>query len=206
MFLFSNKKVWLFSKFVVALTNYTGLAQVLLIGSAYRRRQNSKLLTMLVRSATHTKAVSGRLSSPSQRTFWLGMVVAMALSTLVDEKSLQVKFDREDMDTPEALWYRHLVNLNDQTGSLDDLRDQIQTKMVAKVIPSTTSKKTKMGRETSKLSKQTVVIGPRIVEVVDSFDDDDDDALKPYAKPDSDAEDDDEDPTLVQRNKPRPPV
>jgi telomere length regulation protein len=47
----------------------------------------------------------------------------------------------------------------------------------------------------------------RIIELVDDdvVDEDDDDIL-PYAKPDSDPEDEDEDPTLVERNKPKAPV
>jgi len=55
-----------------------------------------------------------------------------------------------------------------------------------------------------KTSLQKPVQTTRIIELLD--DDDDDDDLVPYAKPDSDHEDDDEDPTLVNRDKPKPPV
>jgi telomere length regulation protein len=52
---------------------------------------------------------------------------------------------------------------------------------------------------------QTEVEGAKISEILDDESDEDDD-LKPYAKPDSDPEDSDEDATLVTRNKARPPV
>jgi telomere length regulation protein len=52
---------------------------------------------------------------------------------------------------------------------------------------------------------QTEAEGNQITELSDT-DSDDDDGLTPYAKPDSDAEDSDEDATLVNRDKTRAPV
>ncbi|KAJ8121666.1 hypothetical protein ONZ43_g1943 [Nemania bipapillata] len=60
-------------------------------------------------------------------------------------------------------------------------------------------------QEPSPVNKTPVKTGLIIEEVVDNEEQEDPD-LVPYAKPDSDAEDSDDDPTLINRDKPKAPV
>ncbi|KAL1383696.1 telomere length regulation protein-domain-containing protein [Phyllosticta capitalensis] len=180
------------------------LAQVLLISSGYVHRSDPMFLFTIARSSVHTSGTSNRLSASSLRARFLGMVAAMALSELIDKPDKRLKFEIEELESDEAQWYRQLVTTEDPIGNLEDL--VVEKKTDEK--PTTLSKKkssTQKQRGPTKIEEapKPAASGPRIVEILDSDEDDD---LTPYAKPDSDPEDDSEDPTLVNRNKPTAPV
>jgi telomere length regulation protein len=158
------------------------------------------------------QGISHRLAAPSKRAMWLGMVVAMALSEVVDKADNRVIFDIEDMQSPEAKWYRQLIHVDDKLDDLNYLRGLLQPQPAP--VPTSLTKGTPKSEKAMKGHEAKSAIGPvqtqtpipdglRIVELSDSSEDDE---FQPYAKPDSDSEDSDEDPTLVQRNKPRAPV
>lgn len=143
------------------------------------------------------------------------MVMGTALSSMVDKEGSKLNFGVDEMQSQDAKWYTGLININDELGTLDDFR-----KLIAEKPPSTRQRKEKAtqprkmpeidGKPTfgplrPPQKKQTEIEGDRIAEITDTEEDDDDD-LKPYAKPDSDAEDSNEDATLVNRDKVRPPV
>lgn len=178
--------------------------QVLLISAGYVHRKQPMFLFALARSSLHLNGISNRLNSSSPRARALGMVVGIAISELADKEDSKLTFDVEDMKTPEAHWYQQLIRVDDKVGTVEDMR---------KVFSSNHSSglSTKRKAATKKPTKQKItpvvqtnIKGPRIMEVLDDEEEDDD--LIPYAKPDSDPEDDDEDPTLVNRNKPKAPV
>lgn len=190
-------------------------AQVLLLSAGYVHRAQPMFLFTLARSSIHLNATSNRLRSSSNRGRFLGMIVAMAISDIVDKTGSKMDFDVEDVKSPEARWYLQLVKLDDKAGSFRDMKDTFQQQSSSsassarKLSPDApradTSSKPKKGiQQISSPSTQTSIQGPRIVEIMDDSEEDDD--LVPYAKPDSDPEDEDEDPTLVNRNKPKPPV
>ncbi|KAI7217961.1 hypothetical protein KC333_g3867 [Hortaea werneckii] len=197
------------------------LAQTLLLTAGYLHRHQPMAVFVTARSAGHMQGVSDRLGASNERARWLGMVVAMAISRLVDKEGQRMDFGVEEMRTEEAVWYRNLVDLKDVPGSLDDfgslLRESETKKPVRRRLrqPDLEKMPSINGKPVfgpprpppqQPIASQTEVVGEKISEVVEDGDEDNDDDLTPYAKPDSDPEDSDEDATLVNRNRPRPPV
>ncbi|RMX98936.1 hypothetical protein D0868_09811 [Hortaea werneckii] len=197
------------------------LAQTLLLAAGYLHRHQPMAVFVTARSSGHMQGVSDRLGASNERARWLGMVVAMAISRLVDKEGQRMDFGVEEMRTEEAVWYRHLVDLKDEAGSLDDfgrlLRESETKKPVRRRLrqPDLEKMPSINGKPVfgpprpppqQPIASQTEVVGEKISEVVEDGDEDNDDDLTPYAKPDSDPEDSDEDATLVNRNRPRPPV
>lgn len=127
------------------------------------------------------------------------MVVGTAISTLVDKEGSKMKFDDDDLHTDEAMWYLALPQFQDALGRIRPLAeyftDQSRPKNIQPVAKSTRMEP-KSAVEKTKRPK------PKIIEIVEESDDD----LEPYPKPDSDPEDSEEDPTLINRDKPRAPV
>lgn len=183
-------------------------AQILLISAGYAHRANPMFLFTLARSSYHLSGTSNRLHASSPRARMLGMCVSMAVSSLVDKPGQRMNFDIDDVKSPEALALMSLVNVNDSIASADDLSSgrPLETKLA--VRESVKGQGTPPGQKSKPKPKpsarQVPVAGPRVIEVMDEDEEEDD--LIPYAKPDSDPEDEDEDPTLVNRNKPRAPV
>jgi telomere length regulation protein len=179
-------------------------AQVLLLSAGYVKRISAIKLTMLMRSAVWLNAVSNRLAATQERARFLGVVVGEALSTLVDKSDKRLDFHMEETNQDEGRWYKELVNVADQPGGLDVLAPSV----------SVTEKTRVSGRapEKQSISSQAATVRPSrpppkgfVIEEVDDDESEGDD-LTPYAKPDSDAEDSDDDATLVRRDKPKAPV
>jgi len=127
------------------------------------------------------------------------MVVGEALSNLVEKPEKQMKFDIEELETTEAQWYKSLTSVRDAIGSIDMLRSG--------VLAQASKKKAKP--QSDKVEPMPIILqrNTKIVAIQELDDSEsEEDGLIPYAKPDSDVEDSDEDPTLVQRNKPTAPV
>ncbi|KAK4550045.1 hypothetical protein LTR36_003012 [Oleoguttula mirabilis] len=195
------------------------LAQTLLLTAGYLHRQTPMAVLMTARSSSHMQGTGNRLDASGQRARWLGMVVATAVSGLVDKAGSRMNFGVEEMRTEEAGWYMGLVKVDDEVGVLKDF-DSLLTLREYAVKPARRVRQAKAepmptlngkpvfgpARPPKTAPSQTEVIGERVTELLDDVDDEDDDDLKPYAKPDSDPEDSDEDATLVNRYKPRPPV
>jgi telomere length regulation protein len=191
------------------------LAQTLLITAGYLQRRSPMALLMSVRSSGHMQGVSNRLDASNSRARWLGMVVGTALSGLVDKEGSKLSFGTEDMQTPEAKRYMDLVKINDKASRLDDFsklvadtdkrrRAKIHKPVPPRQIMPKIDGKPTYGPVRPPTKVQTEVEGEKVAEISDS--DSEDDGLTPYAKPDSDAEDSDEDATLVNRDKSRAPV
>jgi telomere length regulation protein len=185
------------------------------MSSGYVHRKQPMFLFTLAKSSNQMHGVSNRLNSTSPRARWLGMLVSMTMSELTDKEGARLVFTDEALETPEAKWYRHLPQVNDKIGQIDDIRKRANVQHIGsaaldvkKILPvHLKTSKSNMKSKSSKASSISAISGPRIVEVLDDDDDDEDDnGLIPYGKPDSDPEDEDDDPTLVQRNKPKAPV
>ncbi|KAH0544155.1 hypothetical protein FGG08_001600 [Glutinoglossum americanum] len=170
--------------------------QILLLASGYVHRSHPMYLFTLARSSTHLSGVSNRLAASSIRSRFLGMAVGTAISNLVDRPDKKMSFGIEEMESPEAVWYKSLTNVQDQIGPISGLMTTATDKTKRDTTPSPTNSRTKQPMESTS----------KIVHIEEIESDDDDDGLIPYEKPDSDEEDEDEDPTLVQRNKPTAPV
>ncbi|KAJ4372180.1 telomere binding protein [Neocucurbitaria cava] len=177
------------------------LAQNLALCCGYVHRSQPMFLTMMAKSTYHVNGMSNRIGTPSARARFLGIAVGIAISKLIDKPDLRLKFELEDDEAEEANWYQRLTEVDDKVGSIKDL--QIQAMSIAP--NKSTHSKIKSASRPSKVPAVTEVQGPQIVEVLSESDDEDDD-LVPYEKPDSDPEDDGDDPETINRNKPSAPV
>jgi telomere length regulation protein len=177
-------------------------AQVLLLSAGYVHRLTPMKLTMMMRSALWLNAISNRLAASQERARFLGLVVGEALSSLVEKGDKRLDFHMEETNQSEGRWYKGLVDVADQPGALDALK----TKEVKKTGPSASTPETQ-AKPTQSGAIRPSRLPPRgfVIEQVDDDESDDDDLI-PYAKPDSDDEDSDEDATLVRRDKPKAPV
>ncbi|KAH6960937.1 telomere length regulation protein-domain-containing protein [Fusarium avenaceum] len=178
--------------------------QILLLAAGYVHRISPIKLTLLMRVGTYMTTISNRIGSTQSRAQFLGLVVGETLSALVDDKKKRLDFKMEQTETEEAKHLKDLTNISDPIGPIDPILSNLETETIPQkqkvVAPNKTiQKKTKQ-------KKKPIVTESKpkaIIEEVDSSDDDED--LAPYSK-DSDPEDSDDDATLVQRNKPKPPV
>ena len=187
------------------------LAQLIVLCAGRIHRKQPMMLFTVAKSSIQTHGTSNRLKSTSERAQWLGMIVAMFLSELTDKPSSRLIFDDESMRTPQAQSYRRLAQLDDKIGDIQNLRLQDQVQIVTLV-----SRPAQNPKQASSLSNQVnrsflkppPAVQPvsRIIEIQSDEEEEDDEDLIPYAKPDSDPEDSDEDPTLINRDKPKAPV
>ena len=174
--------------------------QVLLLAAGYVRRKAPLRLAMMMRSGAHLSAISNRLAASSPRARFLGMAVGEALSSLVDKGDKNMDFKVDEMSTAEAKWFKSLVNVSDTVGLLDSLKSGKAATSSKQANP----RASKQGEKARAPATGSKIIS--IEEIEADEEESDDDGLTPYAKPDSDAEDSDEDPTLITRNKPTAPV
>ncbi|RYP41667.1 hypothetical protein DL767_000872 [Monosporascus sp. MG133] len=175
-------------------------AQVLLLSAGYVHRLAPIKLTILTRSGTYLNAISNRIAASQVSARFLGMVVGESLSGLVHGADKKLNFNMEEMDTDDANWYKSLVRVSDKVGPLDPLRASVSTSKPA------TARKPPKPKESVPPQPSKAAPNPGfIIEEVEGDEEEDPD-LVPYAKPDSDAEDSDDDPTLINRDKPKAPV
>lgn len=174
--------------------------QILLLSAGYVRRISPIKLTMAVRSSSYLQAISNRIAAAQVKARFLGMVVGESLSALIDDKKQKLDFHMEEMDTDQAQWLKGLTRTSDDIGSSRDLLRDLASKTP---MPPTREKRQVKVSKASVKPTVTSLPPKGIIEEIDSSDDEED--LKPYVKG-SDPEDSDEDPSLVQRNKVRPPV
>ncbi|KAI9828662.1 MAG: telomere binding protein [Thelocarpon impressellum] len=128
------------------------------------------------------------------------MIVGRAISELIDKPENKMVFGGEEMDNIEARWYLSLTKANDRIGHLRDLKkhpSSASKPQPVKIEPASQAKPNEHKKETKVIS---------IEEVVDDGNDSEDDEFVPYEKPDSDEEDEEEDATLVSREKATAPV
>ncbi|KAF5705190.1 TEL2-like protein [Fusarium globosum] len=178
--------------------------QILLLAAGYVHRVSPMKLTLLMRVGTYMNTISNRIGSTQPRAQFLGLVVGESLSALIDDKKQRLDFKMEQTETEEAQQLKNLTKVSDPVGPIDPiLFDHAIETVPQKRKPSTPSEAL---QKKAKQKKKPVVTEPKpkaIIEEIDSSEEDDD--LAPYSK-DSDPEDSDDDATLVQRNKPKPPV
>lgn len=205
-----TKKVHLltFLFLLVVLTAYSAITRVLLLSTGYIHRSNQAYLSTLARSSVYLSAISYRLAASSSRARFLGMITGVAISDLVDSPDKKMKFDIDEMDSPDAQCYRDLTKIRDNIGFVGDLRMTCSADLTPPTALGTTSKTKPRKRGVVRERPAAPDVTSKIISI-EELDEDDDmegDGLVAYEKPDSDEEDEDEDPTLVQRNKPTAPV
>lgn len=124
----------------------------------------------------------------------------------MEEPGKSMKFDLEEMQSEEALWYLSLPKTQDEAGSFDSMK-ALQKAQPQLQQPSKESRAHLNEKPSTRPSHPQTSRIVAIEEIDDNGEEtEEDEDLIPYEKPDDDAEDEDEDPTLVQRNKPTAPV
>lgn len=172
--------------------------------AGYVFRKDRIALVSLTRSSIYLNAMSNRLAGSSPRARFLGMVVGTAVSELVDAQDRRMHFGAEDLNSPDGQWYKGLTSINDVVGSIEDLKvSPIITRAAIKTATKPATSTAISTKLTGGVNATSKVIS--IEEINDSSDLDEED-LPMYEKPDSDPSDEDEDPTLVQRDRPTAPV
>ena len=177
-------------------------AQLILISAGYIHRKYPSKLKSITSTPSYLNGISNRLAAQSPRSTFLGMVVGEALSGLTDHKGLVMDFTMEELKSDEAKWWKGLVNVADEVGSIEGLRGTDRCAVVDLLArPSLFIDPDKL-REGEDEEQMLVHVVKGKFEDSDSLDEE----FQPYPKPDSDAEDSDDDPTLVTRKKESAPV
>ena len=171
--------------------------------AGYAFRGDEAYLKHLSRSSIYLNAVSNRLAASSQRARFLGMVLGTAFSELVDPKDKRMAFSTDEMDSSDGQWYRSLTAVNDSLGLVEDLKSASAPLNESSVQPKRSTDGSSLGRSKKSVQTSSKVIS---IEEIDDSSESEAEDLPMYEKPDSDPEDEDEDPTLVQRNRPTAPV
>ena len=195
---FTSIQMWLSSRYWHALAN----TQVLLLAAGYLKRLDPNAIMEIGRSSAFLNTVSNRLAASSSKARFLAMIIGMSISQLIEQPGKAMKFDLEEMEGDEALWYFNMVNTQDSVGPLESI---MPTDSASKAQQPAKSSPTS-ARATRKPPPRTAKI-VAIEEIVSENEEpEENEELIPYEKPDEDPYDSDEDPTLVQRNKPTAPV
>jgi telomere length regulation protein len=159
------------------------------------------------RTGVFLNAVSNRLAAASTRARFLGMLIGTAISQLIEEPGKAMRFDLEEMESTEAEWYLSLTRTEDSIGSLEPIKLRENVTAVSGQKLNKGSTFTSSSRPFKKAGQTATSKIVAIEEISDSDEEEDEDEdLIPYEKPDEDPSDSDDDPTLVQRNKPTAPV
>ena len=141
----------------------------------------SSVLKQIASSPVYNDGLSNRLAASVDRTRFLGLIVGESISRKLDPEERRLKFKVPDTESSEAETWRSLIDIDDEIFPLKDLQGGI--------IEETTE--TPAGETPDMVPAEEFLI-----------DDEDLDAdLKTYPAPDSDVEDSDDDPTLVNREK-----
>ncbi|TWU77170.1 telomere binding protein [Metarhizium rileyi] len=179
--------------------------QVLLLSAAYVAKLSPLKLTMILRSGSYLSTISNRIASTNSRARFLGMCVGEGLSAILDNNAKKLDFHTDELETEEARWLKGLTRISDPIGPVEPLLANLPPPQPAKSTSRQAPKQQPKKGQKQKRKPQVSEPAPKaIIEEIDSSDDGDDDL--PTAAKSSDDEDSDDDPTLVQRNKPKPPV
>ena len=130
------------------------------------------------------------------------MIVGTAISELVDPEDKRMIFSSEHINSTDGQWYRGLTSVDDALGSVADLPGPSALKRSSAPLTKPAVTNGKAANPSMRSSDTSKIVS--IEEIDDSSESEED--LPMYEKPDSDESDEDEDPTLVQREKPTAPV
>ncbi|OAG39425.1 hypothetical protein AYO21_06441 [Fonsecaea monophora] len=190
-----------------AILQQESTAQIIMLAFGYLNRLDHSAAKKVSSSGVFIRTVSNRLSASIPRARLLGMIVAVAVSRLVDEPGKVMNFGVEEMEGEEVERWLNLVNIHDAVGSLDQLLKKTAEPLKKRPLQATPKplRRKRLAAESRPQSSKIMAIE----ELPDSDGEDstgEEEDLPPYPPPDSDPSDSDEDPTLVNRNKPTPPV
>ncbi|KAL9012973.1 MAG: hypothetical protein Q9173_002289 [Seirophora scorigena] len=190
---------------IATLADEIGTTENLLMLAGYTHRKEPEYVAQLARSSLYLNAISNRLAAPSPRASVLGMYVGTAVSELVDAPDKRMNFSSEELASAQGRQYLSLTKVEDPFRSIEELkRGKVQDKQVVnRRGKAPADQHAKPSSSNSHLKASRVI---SIEEVESASDSEEEEDLPVYAKPDSDASDSDEDPTVINRDKPTAPV
>ena len=167
---------------------------LLTIGHIFRK--DPEVVRQLSKSSIYLNAISNRIAASAFRPRFLGMAVAIALSDLTDAAGSRVKFKELIEDKEDLKRYTLLLEIDDKIGTINNLQP---LEGVNDVSPSR-RKQTNGSSEAMKTDKRQLAPTAR-----DNLNSRSTKSLVQSFSSGSESETED-DPTLVQRKKPNPPV
>ncbi|RPA81409.1 hypothetical protein BJ508DRAFT_306666 [Ascobolus immersus RN42] len=194
------------------------ITQTLLLTASILHHTKPLILEKQARTSIYLNAISNRLAATSNRAKVLGMLVGESISGLVQKEGskARLKFSLPDMETTEMSWWKDLIRIFDRPPTKEEsMRLELESMQLTPTVAPTTPKvKVTKGfpsptkpPPSKKPFKAPEKKGPVIMELLsDDESEEEDPDLVPYTKPADDAEDSDDDPTTVRRDKPSPPV
>ena len=174
--------------------------------AGYVHRHSPKIFQNIARGSDYLSAISNRIAASSERARFLGMIVAIALSDLLEENEKKGIFSGEEIASAEGKWYRKLAKVKDTIGSIADLEPDHGAAYATATSATGEKRAIKEHKPSEPLPKPSIASRIISIEEVDDQTESEEDDLATYEKPDSDLSDEDEDPTLVNRDKPVAPV
>ena len=180
--------------------------QVILLAVGALSRIDIGAVRATSKSGLFISAVSNRLGASIPRARVLGMILATAVSRLVDPADRTVNFGVEDVETPDAFGWLRLIEVDDKPSNLDDL-----LQLDFPDGPKMRQQKNAVAHSIPRKPKQPVQPQASKIIAIEEVDDDEggdseEDDLPAYQKLDFDPSDSDEDSTLLNRTKPSAPV
>ncbi|KAI4178386.1 MAG: hypothetical protein LQ348_005612, partial [Seirophora lacunosa] len=190
---------------IATLADEIGTTENLLLLAGYTHRKEPEYVARLAQSSLYLNAISNRLAASSPRATVLGMYVGTAVSELVDAPDKRMNFSSEELASAQGRQYLSLSKVEDPFRSIGGLkRGKAKDKQVVNRRGKAPAvQHAKPSSSNSHLKASRVI---SIEEVESASDSEEEDDLPVYAKPDSDASDSDEDPTVINREKPTAPV
>lgn len=167
----------------------------MIFGRLYR--EDSAYTKDLTKGSLYINAISNHLSASSPRAQFLGMIVGNTVSSMVDTQEKRLEFDMEELKGIEGTEYRALISIRDSIGRIEDIATALTND-----TPPKKSRKSHLPKQVVQKAENSKVMSIEEIEEDSNSDDD----LPIFVKPDSDKEDEDDDPTLIQRNKASAPV
>lgn len=160
----------------------------------------------MARSSVYLNAISNRLAASSARQSVLGMYVGTAISELVDPPDKRMKFSSEELTNAEGQRYINLTGIQDSIGLTEDLKRKKTPgkQMVFRSARASAIQQVQQPSSSKQLPNESRIISIEELESESNSEENDD--LPTYARPDSDASDSDDDPTVINRDKPTAPV
>ncbi|CCG82705.1 Predicted protein [Taphrina deformans PYCC 5710] len=172
-----------------AVTDQEALTETILVVCAYLSAVD---LLVISKSKSLVSGISNHLEATAERIRFLGMILGETISAqVITDPKKRLTFGVPDTKTEEASWWRSLIEIEDVLADLSQLTAGLVEAPADPKMLSTTIQH---------------VSSLKISEVVEESDDSSDDEFETMRVPDSDDEDSDEDPTLVDRERLRPPV
>ncbi|KAI5809191.1 hypothetical protein BZA77DRAFT_362038 [Pyronema omphalodes] len=101
--------------------SYSVTVQLVPRAAGIAHRQCPYFLSSLRRLSVYLNGTSDLLAAFSHRTRWPVMLVGECFSSLVDTGKMHMDFGTEDMDTPEAKWWKSITAVGDKTCSISAL-------------------------------------------------------------------------------------